>query len=508
MEFCPTEWRANVRRICFSWRGRLLAAGAIFIVTSLPVCAQDTLQESIQSLQKQTSELKAMIEEMKTEMIRSRTETMALRQELEVTRQQLTAAVSKPQADETAVQKLEEEQQLLSAKIDEQYQTKVESASKYRVRLSGFVLMNLFSNSGAVDNIDFPSVAGLYNAQYSRGSFGGTLRQSQFGIQAFGPEIKGARVSGDIQLDLAGGFPVTPDGSTFGLPRLRTGTIRLAWPRTTIVAGQDAPFFSPLSPTSIASLALPEFAYSGNLWTWIPQARIERRVDLNESSSVLIQGGILDPLSGEVPSSQFLRTPGAGEASRQPAYATRSAWSRNVYGQTLTAGIGAYYSRQAWGPYKNVDAWAGTADWTIPAGRRWEISGEFYRGRAIGGLGGGIGRSVGYSGPIADRSTQIKGLNSIGGWSQAKFRQTERLEWNGGFGEDTIYARDLSQFPVLLQGYLDPSVARNQSAFGNFIYRPRSDLVFSLEYRYLRTFAINGSSQNADHVNFGMGVLF
>jgi len=33
-------------------------------------------------------------------------------------------------------------------KVDEQYQTKVESASKYRMRLSGIVLLNLFSNWG------------------------------------------------------------------------------------------------------------------------------------------------------------------------------------------------------------------------------------------------------------------------------------------------------------------------------------------------------------------------
>jgi hypothetical protein len=443
---------------------------------------------------------------MRAEIVRSRTEATALRQELELARQQLTA--TRPQPDESTAEKLDEEQQLLSAKIDEQYQTKVESASKYRVRLSGMVLANFFGNSGAVDNIDFPSAAVLYGPLYSRGSFGGTLRQSQFGLQVFGPEIKGARVSGDIQLDLAGGFPNTPDGTTFGLPRLRTGEVRLSWPRTTIMAGQDVPFFSPLSPTSVAALALPEFAYSGNLWTWIPQARIERRMDINENSNVLIQGGILDPLTGEIPSSQFLRTPGAGEASRQPAYATRGAWSRNVSGHPLTAGIGAYYSRQRWGSYRNVDSWAGTADWTLPVGNRWEFSGEFYRGRAIGGLGGGIGRSVGYSGPITDRTARVMGLNSVGGWSQAKFRQTQRLEWNGGFGEDTIFARDLRNFPVFVQGYLDPSVARNQSAFGNFIYRPRSDVLFSVEYRYFRTFSINGSAESADHINVGMGVVF
>jgi len=41
-------------------------------------------------------------------------------------------------------------QDLLAAKVEDQYQSKVESASKYRVRLSGIALMNLFSNQGAV----------------------------------------------------------------------------------------------------------------------------------------------------------------------------------------------------------------------------------------------------------------------------------------------------------------------------------------------------------------------
>ena len=54
---------------------------------------------------------------------------------------------------------LEEEYELLSGKVDDQYQTKVESASKYRMRISGIVLTNLFSNQGTVDNADLPMLA-------------------------------------------------------------------------------------------------------------------------------------------------------------------------------------------------------------------------------------------------------------------------------------------------------------------------------------------------------------
>jgi hypothetical protein len=98
-------------------------------------------------------------------------------------------------------------------------------------------------------------------------------------------------------------------------------------------------------------------------------------------------------------------------------------------------------------------------------------------------------------------------LNSTGGWTQAKFRQNERLEWNGAVGQDTVLAKDLRAVPLVQQSYL-ASLARNRSAFVNFIYRPRSDLLFSVEYRRLQTFTIGGSLESADHINLGMGVLF
>jgi hypothetical protein len=41
----------------------------------------------------------------------------------------------------------------------------------------------------------------------------------------------------------------------------------------------------------------------------------------------------------------------------------------------------------------------------------------------------------------------------------------------------------------------------------NFIYRPRSDLLFSGEYRRLRTSEI-GALNTADQINLIMGVLF
>ena len=491
-----------------------LALMTILSVGSLQAFAQthseSSLQDSIAALQEQITEMRTILEEMKAEIVRTRSEALELRQALENSRSQTQAALAQPEGaqDTEPVQRVQEDQELLNAKIDEQYQTKVESASKYRVRLSGTVLVNLFNNRGAVDNIDFPSFAVNAGPDDPRGSVGATLRQSLLGLEVFGPEVKGAKVNGDLQFDFAGGFPNVPDGVSLGLPRLRTGTISMSWPKTTVIAGQDAPFFSPLSPSSIASVALPAFSYSGNLWTWIPQIRVERRMDLTENSNILLQGGLLDPLNGEVPPYQYNRVPQAGEASRRPASALRTAWTHKMFGRELTIGASGYYSRQNWGFRRSVDAWAGTSDWIVPLGSRFELDGEFYRGRAIGGLGGGIGRSVVFNDVITNPQARVRALNTTGGWTQIKFRQSDKLEWNGAFGEDTVPVKTVRYYPFFLQTYVGGSVTRNQSALANFIYHPRSDVMLSLEYRRIRTLGFLTNYDQADQINLSMGVLF
>src|SRR6185312_4508322 len=134
------------------------------------------------------------------------------------------------------------------------------------------------------------------------------------------------------------------------------------------------------SPTSFASLAIPAFSYAGNLWGWIPQVRLEHRFNLAEGQSFMVQAGILDNVTGELPSS-FAPFAQAGESSGQPAYAGRISWTRNVFGMPMTLGTAAYYGRQRWAFDHNVDGWAGMTDWSVPLTKRVSLTGEFYRGR-------------------------------------------------------------------------------------------------------------------------------
>jgi hypothetical protein len=402
---------------------------------------------------------------------------------------------------------LEENQQVLQSKVGDQYQTKVESASKYRVVLSGIALLNVFSNRGSVDNLDVPQVAQEPAPSSSNAAFGATVRQSMIGLDVFGPTVAGARTYGEVQTDFFGGFPDAPNGVTAGIMRIRTATIHMDWNNTSIVAGQDGLFFSPQSPTSFASLAEPAFAYSGNLWAWVPQIRVEHRFHLSDSSAFVVQGGVLDSLTGQSPVYSSYRTAQAGEASGQPAYATRLAWTSSEFGQPVAAGVGAYYSPENWGFGRKIDGWAATADWNVPVDRWFSVSGGLYRGNAIGGLGAGVGRSVLYNGALTDPATSVLGLNSAGGWAQLKFRPLERLQFNGAFGEDNSFASDIRYFEYP-ESYNNPTIARNQSGLVNVIYYPRSDLLLSLEYRRIWTYELDKSPYQAGQINLGVGLLF
>src|SRR5205807_1997010 len=215
-----------------------------------PATASQPGDVSLRELDSQVRELRAVIEQMRAENAQSRAEMRELRQDLQDTRQllaPLTASMNAGPSSSVAaeptrygntaqaavattapadlgnrVQRLEESAQLLGSKIDEQYQTKVETAAKYRARLSGIVLMNAFHNVGASDNLDFPNYAQPPMPGASQTSFGATLRQTEIGLEIFGPTLAGAKSSANVVFDFAGGFAATNNGVNFGIVRMQT----------------------------------------------------------------------------------------------------------------------------------------------------------------------------------------------------------------------------------------------------------------------------------------------
>jgi hypothetical protein len=220
-----------------------------------------------------------------------------------------------------------------------------------------------------------------------------------------------------------------------------------------------------------------------------------------------VQAGVLDNLDWEFPMNPYYRSPQSGERSGQPAYAVRTAWSRPVNGRPLSFGAAGYFGRQDWDWDRYVDAWAGMADWQIPLPARFSLSGEFYRGRGIGGLGAGVGRSIVYGGNPTEVTTPIRGLDTAGGWAQLKFQLTPKIELNGVIAQDDSFTGDIRGFATDQNNFV-PIIGRNRGVLGNVVFRPRSDLIFSAELRRLQSFPVYSSSNVNNQVNLAVGILF
>ena len=397
--------------------------------------------------------------------------------------------------------------ELANARIDEQAQDKVESRLKYRVKISGIVLFNAFAVTGQVDNLDVPSSAVYTETPPSGGSFGGSLRQSTIGLTGIGPEILGAKTSGDVQMDFFGGVPVGYGGGNSGFARLRLARLRMDWQKSSIIAGLDVPFFSPNAPTSYMSLALPEFSASGNLWAWTPSIRFEHRFS-DGREQYKMEAGILMP-GGYGSFYTAARYPGAVEASRQPVYSVRLSANGTDEDRPVSFGVSGLYIPMRF-PGLNISGWGALADWKYRFSPHAELTGAFFVGKGLDSFGGvPVARyptvlDVNYYGVAAPA---IERLTMIGGWTQLKFPIDVRNELNVGAGTGGRSSSGLGSIEYY-NAYLENFAARNQTLFVNYILKPRSDLVLSVEYRRLRTYAIGEDPASAGQLGVAAGFLF
>jgi hypothetical protein len=251
------------------------------------------------------------------------------------------------------------------------------------------------------------------------------------------------------------------------------------------------------------SVGEPALAWSGNLWTWLPQLQFKDS-SLLSNRKLGIEAALVDVAAPGPPVSHGLRYPSPSEQSHQPGYEARLSSSIPLGDRAMEFGAGGYYSRQAYAYGHHLDAWAGTVDWKMPFTQRLELSGEFYRGRGVGGLGGGAFKDYA---PFADDTIQ-RGLNAVGGWSQLKVKIARPLEANFAIGADNAFANDLrgSDLEMETNNYLN--LARNRTAFANVIFRPRNYLLFSAEYRNIYSWPIAGQANSNQSLGLAAGYLF
>ncbi len=374
----------------------------------------------------------------------------------------------------------------------------------------GTLYFNAFGNSGGTNNADVP----LFATTSGSGNVGASVRQTRLGVRLEGARVGKAKLSAIFEGDFFGGFPSVAIGENFGVFRLRLANARLDWEKTSVTLGQDWMVFAPVNPTSLAAAAIPQMAASGNLWSRLPQVKVERKLTPN----ITWQGAVLAPQTGDfATNAAFFLQPTSGTASRVPYLQSRIAFAgKNIFNSKKpgSVGISGHYGRSAIFTGTNnlrndIDSVGLAVDWNLPLSKRVGISGEAFFGRNLGGFQGGIFQSYNsdfaFRQGVASTAGGIRSIGTRGGWTQLSFIPPvlkDRLGIYGTIGIDDPKNSDLTS--VASRDWR----LRNMTVAGEMIYKFTPQFSFGIEYRgFWTTYMLRGQ-QHANHVNLAATYSF
>ena len=350
------------------------------------------------------------------------------------------------------------------------------------------------------------------------GSTGASVRQTVLGLDARGPQLFGAHSYADLRIDFFGnaiapasGAPVGSYSTYESFLRLKTAHAGLQWENTEAAFSFDRPLISPDSPSSLTAVANPALAWSGNLWAWNPQLTLTQNVPFAQSHPLQLQAAMIDvgdpPISLTNLNSAAVALPSGAEQSRWPGVEARIALLGSQRDDRDHVGVGGYFSPHVLPNGRRFDAWAGTIDARFHLPARLQFSGNAYRGLALGGLGGGGYKDYGYFYFNNLDVYFFRPLSDVGGWAQLKEKWSERLEFNGAFGMDNVFADALRRYAIP-SGSTYQRLARNRTFTGNVIYSPSAYLLFSLEYRHLASAPVTGLPSSSNVIGLSAGYKF
>jgi uncharacterized coiled-coil protein SlyX len=498
---------------------------------SAQTAGQESLSQQIQKLTESMARTQAQVEQSQRQLDEMRKELTALKRQMAQggsTAATPPSPVSAPDSSSSgtqssaaataaAIEDLRERQATQESQIATHEQTKVESESKYPVKITGLLLLNGFVNTRAVDIAATPTLA-----LPGRGSTGASVRQTVLGLDARGPHLFGARSYADLRVDFDGNPQSSNTGAGYSgyysanatFLRLRTAHAALQWEHTEAYFSLDHPIISPDPPTSLTAVAVPALAWSGNLWTWNPQLGVNQDLGLGGSRDLRLQTALIDV--GDAPlspvnsgSGTTTGTPAStAEQSRWPGVETHVALLRSKLNDAGSYfGVGGYFAPHHSSLGHNFDSWAGTLDGRLLLPARFQLTGSFYRGLALGGLGGGAYKDFAYRPDTDSGGYYFRPLDDVGGWAQLKEKLSERVELNTAFGLDNVFAGELRRYAVY-DGTMYQNLARNRTYTGNVIYSPSAYLLFSLEYRHLESSPIIGLPAGSNIIGLGAGYKF
>ena len=383
------------------------------------------------------------------------------------------------------LRRAEESIALLQQQLGEAASSAVSTRSRMQLELTGRVLVHTFRNDRRVNNVDDPQFVRPDSATALPASaLGLAIRQTSLGVVVTSRDVLGGSFVGDLDADFYGGQLPSSGGRTFPLLRIRTARGAVRWSNGEVMVGQDSPLIAALNPVSPAALGTPEFVTAGNLWLWLPQARVT--VKTGGSVNVGLQAAVLASTTGDAVG-LFDTDADAAERSGRPATEARLRLQWGEEARLSEIGCGGHLAWIAM-PVGFAQSDAVACDVRINVGPI-ELRGEGYSGHALRGLGGG--------GISQNLNSASEPLADVGGWGQVNVEVSPMFRFGGGCGADRPDENALATTARL----------HNQACSGYTIVRPGGPLFIGAEYRRLETRYASGTVSN-NHINLAVGFEF
>ena len=428
------------------------------------------IQQRLDSLEQQNRELMQELRELKKDLQAARGGAPS------------TAPATAGQPEPATAPPLEDRVAVNEARTAEQAQSKVEASQKFPISINGMLLFNAFSNS------HLPSNPGAtYELLSGPSRDGATVAQSMLGFAFQGPQLPGGgRVNGSLTMDFYGAY--TSGGTTQterNVFRLREADLSFDWKNRTISVGQYKPLIAPLSPSSMAEVAIPALSGAGNLWLWVPQVRYEERIHLDANNGITAQGALLQT------NEQYAALPAeysGSLAGSRPALEGRFAYWHK-FGDVRKFEIApGFHVSNTHVHGQTVPSRIGSVDWSITPLSKIQFTGTFYKGQNVASLG-----SLG-NGFTFRPDDSVRPVHTSAGWAQVSLPVTRRLTFN--------------VFAGLEDDNGGTGIIRNWTYAANAMYHLGPNVVVSFEALQMQAKYVSGSHLVVDHYDLGVAYLF
>ena len=370
----------------------------------------------------------------------------------------------------------------------EQAQSKVGASERFPIRITGMALFNTYLNSANSGGSAFPTVAAS-----SPASGGATFRQTTLGLEYNGPvTVWGGKVSGALSMDFYGGSGHTLDQ----LFRLRTATIGVAWKTRSVMAGLDRSLLSLRDPESLAQVGVSPLTGAGNLWLWLPQARVEQDFALGENSGIRVQTAVVQTneanaiYGGPYPSSPLASEYSTAVAPSRPGTEGRVEFFSGTDRRIEIAPAFHHSISHVAGGSAPADIFS--LDWLVRIGTPLEFSGSMFSGTNAATL-GGLQQGV-----VVVAPGRAYAIHSSGGWGQLTWHTLPNLWFNFFTGEEDPRNSQLRA----------GAIGRNFAYGANVFLRLAPNVLTSFEAYQYRTSYIRGGTLLSNHYDLGLAYRF